>query len=345
MKKTIIIALAGAMVMLGSCGRNPKANNEINTNHILVTTTAVGRTAYSRDIHSFGIVSTENEQRFSFKTSGIINRLSIKEGERFYKGQVLAELEMTEVNAQISNARENYGKAERDYRRMENLHRDSVASAEQLQNAKTLLTIAGEALQVAQYNNEYSVIKAPSGGVVTKRFFNTGEIVNVGTTVIAASIDGDAGMIVKVGLPVDEWKNIAEGDRATIRCEAYPDLPFSGSVYTIAQSADLVTGLYPVEIKLNAGDELVTVGMFAEVTIHPLKEMEYFTVPVSCLTDADNRNVSVYIPDNHLVRKIAVDVSFIEHGTAYISKGLEGVQQVIHEGAGFLNEKSIVVYK
>lgn len=122
-------------------------------------------------------------------------------------------------------------------------------------------------------------------------------------------------------------------------------MTLSGTVNTIPQSADLATGLYPVEIKMDAGKEIVTVGMFAEVIIHPLKHTEYFTVPVSCLTDADKKNASVYIPEVNAVRKIPVEVSFIQNGTAYISKGLENIQQVIHESAGFLTEKSTIVLR
>jgi hypothetical protein len=51
------------------------------------------------------------------------------------------------------------------------------------------------------------------------------------------------------------------------------------------------------------------------------------------------------MPSGNAVKKIPVEVAFIHDGTAYISKGLENVAQVVNEGAGFLSEKSrIIVY-
>ncbi|WP_448635728.1 biotin/lipoyl-binding protein [Pedobacter panaciterrae] len=93
-------------------------------------------------VETSGLLSSEQQSNLSFKTSGIINRILVKEGDHVSNGQVLASLNMTEVNAQLNQAEEGFNKAKRDAQRTANLFKDSVSTREQLENTQTALAIA-----------------------------------------------------------------------------------------------------------------------------------------------------------------------------------------------------------
>lgn len=79
-----------------------------------------------------GIVAARDEMRLSFKTGGIIRRITVQEGQSVKQGQLLAELELTEINAQFQQAKQVADKAARDLERGERLHADQVISLEAL---------------------------------------------------------------------------------------------------------------------------------------------------------------------------------------------------------------------
>jgi multidrug efflux system membrane fusion protein len=81
-------------------------------------------------IDTNGLVVTKYEMRLSFKMGGVVRRIHVQEGDVVKKGQRLAEIELTEVSAQVEQARQMADKAERDLKRGENLYADQVISLE-----------------------------------------------------------------------------------------------------------------------------------------------------------------------------------------------------------------------
>ncbi|MFX4370069.1 hypothetical protein ABTA37_20270, partial [Acinetobacter baumannii] len=77
---------------------------------------------------------------------------------------LIATLNLTEINAQVQQAEIAYEKALRDYKRVTNLYKDSVANLEQMQNAKTALDVAQQQVTAANFNKNYSEIKALTDG-------------------------------------------------------------------------------------------------------------------------------------------------------------------------------------
>jgi len=92
------------------------------------------------------------EQKLSFKTGGIIRKIFVSEGQSVYRGNILASLDLSEIQSQVNQAREALEKAERDYDRLVNLYNDSVATLEQLQNTKTMLQISRSNYDIAAFN-------------------------------------------------------------------------------------------------------------------------------------------------------------------------------------------------
>ncbi len=107
-------------------------------------------------IHVTGVVQSDTEAKPSFKTGGVIARTYVEEGDYVSKGQLLAQLNMTEIDAQATQAKFAVEKAMRDQQRVENLYRDSIATLEQFQNAGTAVEMAKKSLQIAEFNVAYS---------------------------------------------------------------------------------------------------------------------------------------------------------------------------------------------
>ena len=79
-------------------------------------------------IDTSGTVVTKYEMRLSFKMGGVVRKIHVQEGDVVKAGQRLAEIELTEIGAQVEQARQLTEKASRDLKRGENLYADQVIS-------------------------------------------------------------------------------------------------------------------------------------------------------------------------------------------------------------------------
>jgi len=127
MIKTNKIAHVGALLMLASlmtaCGKKdvPEAPRPTP---VRIQHASQGPAVPPIDTN--GIVVTKHEMRLSFKMGGLVRRIYVQQGEAVKQGQRLAEIELTEVNAQVEQAHQLADKAERDLKRGENLYSDQV---------------------------------------------------------------------------------------------------------------------------------------------------------------------------------------------------------------------------
>jgi len=109
-----------------------------------------------------GVVANKDELRLSFKVAGVIKSIHVDEGQAVHAGERLAQIEQTEIDAQLEQARALAEKAQRDLARGERLFADEVITLEQLQDLRTAAATARAQLQGVQFNRGYSVITAPA---------------------------------------------------------------------------------------------------------------------------------------------------------------------------------------
>ncbi|GAB2604624.1 efflux RND transporter periplasmic adaptor subunit [Spirosoma areae] len=306
-------------------------------------------------IAASGLVSSAQEARLSFKVGGIIDRLFVEEGQSVRRGQLLATLDLTEINAQVSQAQLANEKAERDFGRVQRLYADTAATLEQLQNATTGTSVAKQSLTIAQFNRSYAQIRSTVDGTVTRKVANAGEYIAPGASVYLISSNRRSDWVVRVGVSDKDWARLRLGNRASILLDAYPNRTFNGTISELAQAADPTNKLYEVEVKINPGADgavKFAPGLFAKVTIVPAQSRSYTLVPVEAIVEGNGKDGFVYVlaDDNRgagplRVRKTPVQIGFLDGNKVLLTNGLAGVKNVVTAGSAFLTEESSVVVK
>lgn len=333
--------------LVSSCGKKEiesTTKTSIDESAIAIKLTAVEVGNYNLPIASSGLIGTETESRLSFKMPGIITRIFVKEGDAIMKGQLLASLDLTEIDAQVNQAKNSLDKSKRDVERSQRLLKDSAATLEQFQNLQTAYNVAQESYRIASFNKQFSTIHALSSGRVIKKFANEGELASAGSPILIVNTASQNDWIVKVGLPDVDWVRVRKNDKVKITTDAYPAAELSGVVNAINEGAELVTGLYQVEIKINPGNRKLASGLFAKVTIIPTGASKCWSVPIESIVEGQGKMAHVFVlsDDQKKVKKINVEVAYLENKKAFITKGLENVKDVITAGSAFLTENSTV---
>lgn len=292
-------------------------------------------------LETSGLLSSEQQSNLSFKTGGMINRILVKEGDHVRSGQVLAMLNMTEVNAQLNQAEENFEKARRDARRTANLYKDSVSTKEQFENTQTALSIARKQLDIARFNAAQSTITANTNGVVLKKSANEGEQVAGGFAVLSISSTANKDWVVKCGVTDKDRARISGNERAELSFNAFPQT-FSGRVKSLGQGTEGGAGLYQVEIMLNPSDAKLISGLFAKVKIYPSGKTDLLSLPLDALVEGKNDSAFVFIATGTKAVKKAVKVAYLKGDKAFIAGGIRAEDSVIREGSAYLTEGSVI---
>jgi RND family efflux transporter MFP subunit len=337
---TIFTAIAA---VLAACNGRSKAA-DITDDAIAVKVQPVTTTQYAPVLKYSGTMASTAEARLSFKISGIISKIYVKEGDHVAKGQLLATLDLTEINAQVQQASQGVEKTQRDVNRVKNLYNDTVATLEQVQNATTQLQVAEESLHIARFNQKYAQIRATESGTILKKLMNEGEMAGPGSPVF--TFNGTAGndWVIRFGVSDKDWAVLKKGDKASVAIDAYPNRSFTGIITEIAQGADAASGTYEIEVKVLPNGARFAAGLFATVQLQPAAEQTVTLVPVEALTEANEKTGYVYTvnADGRTITKNKVTIAFLENNKAAIVSGLDSVKEVITEGVGYLTPQSFV---
>jgi RND family efflux transporter MFP subunit len=330
-----LLILAAALVLAGctSAASRVRPADEavpVRVAHVVHETLAL-------PVTGTGTLSPKEEASLGFKVGGVVARVLVHEGDRVQAGQLLAALEMPEIDAAVARARLGAEKAERDRQRAERLYADSVVTLEQLQDAGTARDAAKAEYDAAAFNRRYAVIESPAAGVVLRRQVEPGEVVAAGASVLTIG-NRARGQVVRMGLSDRDVMRVRMGDPAVVRFDALPERELAGRVSEIGAASDPVTGTYRVEIALPAATGLAS-GLVGTVEIRPRANESVALVPMESLLEADGRDGAVYTlsSDGRHAERRPVRLAFAAGERVAIRSGLDGVSVVITQGAGRLS--------
>jgi len=345
MKKIQLLSLAAAILVLFSCKEENKTHNPLGEADVIpVKISSVSALGLPKKINATGLVSTENEAKYSFKIGGVIDHIFVGEGQFFRKGQLLATLNSTEISAGLMQSNFSVEKAQREYLRAVNLYKDSVYTLEQLQNTKTALDIAHKTKDAVAFNAHYSKIYAASDGFVSQKVASEGEVIGPGMPVLAINeTHQNNNYLLKVGVTDREWAIINLGQTATVTLDGYADKKIDAFVFRKSQAADQSLGSFQIELKLKLTDIKPAVGMFGKAEISTNQDENVNVIPYGSLVEADGDKAFVFTPDGaNKVRKIPVTISRFDNQQVYLKDGLVGVKEIVISNSAYLNEKSTI---
>lgn len=337
--------LFGSTLFVFSCkGKMAKEQTINREDTIPVKVIALQQGTSSAVILASGLFTTDDETALAFKNGGIINKIYVREGDAVSKGQLLATVNLTEVDAGVQQAVLAYEKAERDYQRAAQLYKDSVATLEQMQNAKTGMDVARQQREAARFNKQYSEIRATTSGYVLKRFVNEGQMTGPGTPVLLINGARQGNWLLKVGVSDAQWAAIKTGDKATIRIDALPGKTLNAFVFKKSEGIDPTSGTFNLQLKINdLSMPALASGMFAKAEIVPSQKVTAWSIPYDALLDGDAGKGYVFITnDGKTAKKIPVSIGAVQKDHVQITGGLEQVQSLIVSGSAYLNDGSFI---
>lgn len=288
----IIIASA-----LASCNEGIK---------IVYSTAPVEKQNISTSITATGTIEPVTEVEVGTQVSGIIDKIYVDYNSVVHKGQVIAELDKTNLLSELASSQSNLSNAQAtlnyqtsNYKRYQTLFEKGLVSANDYENAKLTyeqavqqVKIQQQNVQKAQTNLGYATITSPIDGIVLSKEVEEGQTVASAMTTPTLFIIAQDLTDMRVIADIDEADigGVKEGQRVTFTVDAYPDDIFEGEVTQVRQEATTESNVVTYEVVISAPNEELKLkpGLTANVTIYTLEKNDVLAVPARALRFSPN---------------------------------------------------------
>ena len=235
------------------------------------------------------------------QVSGIVSHLYVDYNSVVKKGQVIAELDKTNLTSELRTAQANLSSAQStlnyeqaNHNRYKTLYDKGLVSADEYESArlsflkaKESVVTASQSVQKAQTNLGYATITSPIDGVVLSKSVEEGQTVaaSFNTPELFTIAQDLTDMRVIADIDEADIGGVEEGQRVTFTVDAFPDDRFEGSVTQVRQEATTTSNVVTYEVVISApnADLKLKPGLTANVTIYTLEKDNVLTVPSKAL--------------------------------------------------------------
>ena len=280
---TLLIAAA-----LTACGEKAKVE---------YTSEAAAKQNISTSITATGTIEPVTEVEVGTQVSGIIDRIYVDYNSEVHKGQIIAELDKTNLLSELASAQSNLNNSQAsltyqtaNYKRYKALYEKGLVSANDYENAKLSyeqavqqVKVQQQNVQKAQTNLGYATITSPIDGIVLSKEVEEGQTVASAMTTPTLFIIAQDLTDMRVIADIDEADigGVKEGQRVSFTVDAFPDDTFEGKVTQVRQEATTESNVVTYEVVISAPNEHLKLkpGLTANVTIYTLERNGVLAVP------------------------------------------------------------------
>ena len=338
MKKSVKIGLgisALAIIALAIFLLSGKKKKE----EVMFETAKAEMTNIQNSITATGTIEPVTSVTVGTQVSGIVSRLYVDYNSVVKKGQVIAELDKTNLISELNNAKANLSSAQSsmnyqlaNYNRYKTLYEKGLVSADEYESAnlsyqqsRQQVAQARESVNKAQTNLGYATITSPIDGVVLSKSVEEGQTVaaSFNTPELFTIAQDLTNMRVIADIDEADIGGVIEGQRVVFTVDAFPDDTFEGRVTQVRQQASTESNVVTYEVVISAPnrDLKLKPGLTANVTIYTLEKNNVLTVPSKALRFTPNQ---MLIGKNQTIEDVKADKKvWIKQGDTFKAVAVE----------------------
>ena len=261
------------------------------------------------------------------KVSGYLSRITVDVGDAVKAGQVLAEIQAPEIDAQIATIAAGLDNKNRLAQRARELTRAGFFSAQALDNAENEVRVARSQIAELRTLGGYRVVKAPFTGTVTNRFADEGAMVTNAVSSQSAALPlvtlaDTTHLKVTVFAEQADAPSIGAGLVAEVIDASAPERKVMGKVVRLAGELDTRTRTRRIEVEFDNAQGTFVSGSFVNVSVM-IPATSYIEVPAGALVTRDKKTWVAVVDENRTARFLPVIVAGTDGKILRIASGLD----------------------
>lgn len=341
MVKNIVIAVLTIALMAGCSSKKEEKTQQKNVEAIPVKVKKLEKQSISKTLDYTATLQADEQVYYAPASTGRIGKIYVEVGDRIKKGQLLVEMDPTnlyQAEVQLKNL-------ETEYQRAVKLNETGSISKQAYDAAVTNYEVAKSNFD---FLNENTKMLAPFDGIVTGKYFENGELYT-GAAVGGASkpsiiaIEKINPLKAYVSLSEQYFLAVKKGTQVEFKSSIFPDREFAGTVNIVYPTIDPASRTFTVEVKLPNKDEALRPGMYGTINFF-IGETQTVVAPalaVLKLQGANNR----YVFLNKDGKAKRVDVTLgrrFEDQVELISNEIQEGDELVVVGQGRLVDGSVI---
>jgi membrane fusion protein (multidrug efflux system) len=326
--RSVLLAL-GVIVTLGLCGCSRRSETVgASALPVAVVKTAVAEAKPLLAVEEVvGTVRSKTRAVIEARVGGRIELLAASPGQLMKPGDVIAQLDVREIQARLDQAKVTLEQANRDLERYTVLLQQNVLTKAEFDTAEARQRIAKAAVTETETMLGYAKVTAPFAGVITRKLADVGDIAAPGRGIV--ELEDPVALRVEANVPEGLVRLIKLGDRLGVSSVEL-STPVSAAASEIAPASDPAsrTSLVKLDLPPNSGLRL---GQFVRVAV-PVGEKNSLRLVASAVVLRGQMEM-VFVVTNQTAQMRLVKSGRSMDGEVEIVSGLGAGERVVVEGA------------
>lgn len=356
LKLTCLLAIAGALGT--SCSNKQAAAPQMGPASLQVLTVEPGNTTLYKTLPA--TIKGKTDVDIRPQVSGNIVAVHVEEGQTVRKGQPMFTLDqvpyqaaVAQAEAAVNAARTSVATAELSANNQKALLDRNIISRDawqvadnQLQAARAQLVQAEAALTNARNSLSYTVVKAPSDGVVGAIPNREGTLASPSMAVPLTTVSDNSQVYAYISLNQDDMLEMTDGGTRSLQSaiDAMPavrlvlsngtEYPLEGKVATVSGVVDNATGAASVRVLFPNPSGMLRSGYTGRILI-PVHNEDVITVPQKATYELQDMRYVFTLNDSNITVPTPITVLSLDDGKNFVvTSGLKAGDRVVTEGIG-----------
>lgn len=339
--KLFLVLILFVTIFISCSSKNENTNNAEDA-AIPVDVTLVKKSSILRDIELVGTLAAWKEANLGAQNTGRIEKIYVDEGSRVKEGDLLFEMDDT----QLSQAKIQYQVAKDNYERLKPLYETGSISQSQYDQVKAAYETSEKTYNLLLTNTQF---RAPFSGVITAKKLNDGEVFllapgGVGAPTIVSLMQINP---LKLILNVSEvnLRDVKLNQSVDVKSQIYPDEVFKGTITRINPAINSSSRTFEVEVKLTNPNEKLKPGMFVRAKINLGFTDGIIVQRSAALKQLGSSAYYGFIVKDNTAKRVDLTLGNEFNDKVEITSGLSAGDYLVTRGQGLLKDGNKVEIK
>lgn len=341
MKRFFPTGVLTLTLLLGACdggsGAGTVADSERPATRVI--TSRLQQKNLVDSIQALGTAGANESVEIKSRIASIVTRIAFEEGQRVNEGDLLIELENSEIRAGLAVAEAALSESRSIYNRSRSLADTQAISASNLEQLQAAMQVDEAQVEAAKARLANTLIYAPFAGRIGLRRVSPGSFVDTSTTI--TTLDDTEVIKLDFTMPETFLAAVVEGMTISAHSLVYPDLEFAGRVDSIDTRLDPVARSVQVRAILPNPDGLLKPGMFLSVTLQRERGLVLVAPEESIVPERGEQYV--YLVEGGRAVRRQVTLGHRVPGLVEVVSGAKPGDVVITEGTQKIRDGSTVL--
>lgn len=316
-----------------------KKEDEEKKAPIPVEVVAVGKGSVSHTYRAITTLEAENEAQVVARSTGVLEKLLVEEGDIVEKGQLLAQLDIEQLTLEVTQIKATVNKLKNELTRQEQLYRRKLGSSDALDRARFEYQSQQAQLQLSKLRLDYASIRAPISGIITERSVKQGNLIR-DNELLFTIVDLNS-LVAMLFLPEKELSRVKQGQKVLLQIDALADQIVVGTVDRVRPAIDTTTGTFRVVVNVPNEQHLLKSGMFGKAEVVFDTRDDVLVLQQQAVITQDNRS-HVFVVEQDKALQRSIEVGYQYDGRIEVRSGLVLGDKVITTGQQIMKHDTLV---